>query len=126
MKKIYVAGPYTKGDVAVNVRNAIDMAHRLANLGYWPFVPHLSHFWHMLRPRPYEFWCELDNVFLPHCDALLRLPGESKGADAEVKLAESLGIPVHYCTFNYEPGDGSFEFNIPEALLRSTSTNSQR
>lgn len=92
--KVYVAGPYTKGDVAVNVRNAVQAANELADLGYMPFLPHLTHFWHILFPRPYEFWCELDNAFLPHCDALLRLPGESKGADAEVALAESLGIPV--------------------------------
>jgi hypothetical protein len=26
----------------------------------------------------------------------LRLSGESKGADAEVKLAQELGIPVYY------------------------------
>lgn len=96
MKKVYVAGPYTKGDVAVNVRNALEAANRLADMGYMPFVPHLSHFWHILFPRPYEFWCELDNVFLPHCDALLRLPGESSGAEKEMLLAASLGIPVFH------------------------------
>jgi hypothetical protein len=116
LKKIYVAGPYSKGDAEENVRNAIDVANQLADMGYAPFVPHLSHFWHMRRPRPYEFWLELDNAFLPHCDALLRLPGESNGSDAEVRLAESLGIPVHHCTWNYEPGDGSFCINIPDSL----------
>jgi hypothetical protein len=97
MKKVYVAGPYTKGDVAVNVRNALDAAGRLADLGLFPFVPHLSHFWHLVFPRPYEFWCELDNKFLPYCDIVLRIPGESSGADKEVELAETLGIPV-YCS----------------------------
>ncbi len=92
--RIYVAGPYTNGDVAVNVRNAYEAANRLANLGFAPFVPHATHFWHMLFPRPYEFWLELDNEFLPCCAAVLRLPGPSKGADAEVQLAERLGIPV--------------------------------
>jgi len=94
--KVYVAGPYTKGDVAVNVRNAIAAANELADLGYMPFLPHLTHFWHLLFPRPYEFWCELDNQFLPYCNALLRLPGESSGADAEMALAESLKIPVFH------------------------------
>jgi hypothetical protein len=92
--KVYIAGPYTKGDVAVNVRNAIEAANRLADIGYAPFVPHLTHFWHLTFPRPYEFWCELDNAFLPHCDILLRLPGESAGADREVALAHKLRIPV--------------------------------
>src|SRR5262245_4927589 len=67
--KIYVAGPYSKGDVAVNVRNAFEAANQLADLGFAPFVPHSTHFWHMLFPRPYEFWLTLDNQFLPYCDA---------------------------------------------------------
>lgn len=92
--RIYVAGPYTSGDVAVNVRNAYAAANRLADLGFAPFVPHATHFWHMLFPRPYEFWLELDNQFLPCCAAVLRLPGPSKGADKEVQLALSLGIPA--------------------------------
>ena len=92
--RVYVAGPYTKGDVAVNVRNAYEAANRLADLGFAPFVPHATHFWHMLFPRPYEFWLELDNQFLPCCAAVLRLPGASNGADKEVQLAEALGIPV--------------------------------
>jgi Domain of unknown function (DUF4406) len=92
--RIYVAGPYTKGDVAVNVRNAYEAASRLADLGFAPFVPHATHFWHILFPRPYEFWLDLDNQFLPCCEGLLRLPGESAGADKEVQLARSRGIPV--------------------------------
>jgi hypothetical protein len=92
--KIYVAGPYTQGDVAQNVRNAFAAANRLADLGFAPFVPHTTHFWHMLFPRPYEFWLELDNEFLPCCDAILRLDGASNGADKEVALAQLLGKPV--------------------------------
>lgn len=96
--RIYVAGPYTNGDVAVNVRSAYEAANRLADLGFAPFVPHATHFWHMLYPRPYEFWLELDNEFLSCCAAVLRLPGFSSGADKEVHLAESLGIPVFHDT----------------------------
>lgn len=92
--RVYVAGPYTHGDVAINVRNAYEAASRLADLGFAPFVPHATHFWHMLFPRPYEFWLELDNQFLPLCQAVLRLPGQSSGADKEVALAKTLNIPV--------------------------------
>ena len=92
--RVYVAGPYTRGDVAVNVRNAYGAANRLADLGFAPFVPHATHFWHMMFPRPYEFWLDLDAQFLPFCGALLRLPGDSSGADKEVALARSLDIPV--------------------------------
>jgi hypothetical protein len=92
--RVYVAGPYTTGDVAVNVRKAYKAANRLADLGFAPFVPHATHFWHMLFPRPYEFWLDLDNEFLPCCAAVLRLPGKSTGADKEVALAQKLRIPV--------------------------------
>lgn len=94
--KVYVAGPYSQGDVAVNVRKAYEAADELANRGFAPYVPHATHFWHMLFPRPYEFWLELDNMFLPHCDAVLRLPGPSSGADKEVALAGELRIPIFY------------------------------
>lgn len=92
--RIYIAGPYTQGDVAVNVRNAYEMANRLADLGFAPYVPHATHFWHMLFPREYEFWLALDNEYLPFCEAVLRIPGTSNGADKEVDLARSLGLPI--------------------------------
>lgn len=93
-ERVYIAGPYTKGDVAENVHRAFKAANDLANLGFAPFVPHYTHFWHLMFQRPYEFWLELDNQFLPFCQALLRLPGESNGAEKEVALAERIGIPV--------------------------------
>lgn len=96
MKKVYIASPYTLGDVAVNVKKQMDVADELIGLGYAPFVPLYSHFQHMAHPRPYETWTRLDNVWVLVCDAVLRLPGESKGADAEVDLAKSNNIPVAY------------------------------
>lgn len=95
--RVYVAGPYSKGDVAVNVRKAICAADELWAAGFAPYLPHLTHFWHILVPHPYEEWLDLDNQFIPVCDALFRMPGESSGADKEVALARSLGIPV-FCT----------------------------
>jgi uncharacterized protein DUF4406 len=92
--RIYIAGPYTKGDVAVNVRKAFEAANQLADLGFAPFVPHATHFWHMLFPRPYESWLELDREFIPCCAAVLRLPGASSGADREVAVAQRMNIPV--------------------------------
>jgi hypothetical protein len=32
---------------------------------------------------------------LQHCDAVLRLPGASRGADQDVAIAEARGIPVY-------------------------------
>lgn len=95
MTRIYVAGPYTVGDVAVNVRQAILAGNALFGAGYAPYIPHLTHFWHVVAPHPYEDWMALDLVFLETCAALVRLPGPSRGADVEVAHAHRLGIPVY-------------------------------
>lgn len=92
--KIYIAGPYSKGNPESNVHNAIEIANTLADMGFAPFVPHFTHYWHIKFPRPYEFWLDLDNQFLPYCDAVLRIPGESSGADKEVEYAKKLSKPV--------------------------------
>lgn len=96
MKKplIYVAGPYTKGDVAMNVRTALEAGERLTARGLAVFIPHLTHFWHFAFPHPYEFWLAQDDQILYRCDAVLRIPGESSGADKEVATAGGLKIPV--------------------------------
>jgi hypothetical protein len=96
MKFVYVASPYTKGDVAVNVRINIEAADELARAGLIPFVPLLYHFWHRIIPHQYDFWTSLDLGWLERCDAIVRLPGESSGADAEVKRAVELGLPVYF------------------------------
>jgi hypothetical protein len=94
--KIYVSGPYTKGDPCANTHAAIMMGNRLLDAGFVPFVPHLSHFWHTVTPRHYEDWMKIDLAFLPACDAMLRLPGESSGADREEAAAKRRGVPVFY------------------------------
>ena len=33
---------------------------------------------------------------LSRCDAVLRLPGNSKGADEDVRHAKALGLPIYY------------------------------
>ena len=96
MKKVYIASPYTKGDVAVNVKTQLDCVDELMTLGFAPFAPLYSHFQHMAHPRPYTDWIEIDKVWVLTCDCVLRLEGESSGADGEVKLAKENGIPVYY------------------------------
>lgn len=96
MKTVYIASPYTKGDVALNVKRQIDCADELIGLGFAPYPPLYSHFQHLVHPRPYETWVALDKEWVLRCDALLRLPGESKGADEEVELALKNNIPVFY------------------------------
>lgn len=96
MVKIYIASPYTLGDVAVNVKRQMDVANILIEEGFAPFVPLYSHFQHMAHPRPYEDWIKLDLEWVESCDCLLRLDGESTGADGEVLYAKELGIKVFY------------------------------
>jgi hypothetical protein len=94
--RIYVAGPYTKGDVVINVREAIYAGNNLRALGHTPFIPHLTHFWHFLIPHEIDYWYAYDMEWLELCDAVLRLPGESKGADEEVRRAQELGKPIDF------------------------------
>lgn len=94
--KVYIASAYTIGDCAINVRVQLDAVEELMNLGFIPFAPLYSHFQHMVHPRSYESWLEFDFAWIESCDCLLRLPGESSGADREDAHARSLGIPVFY------------------------------
>lgn len=94
MIRVYVAGPYTRGDVAVNVGRACAAALDLMEAGFAAFCPHLFHFLHLLRPQPYEFWIAQDLEWLDACDCILRLPGPSSGADGEVEVAREMEIPV--------------------------------
>ncbi len=96
MIKVYIASPYTKGDVAVNVKRQLDCADELMTLGFAPFAPLYSHFQHMAHPRPYEEWLRIDLEWITVCQCLLRLDGESSGADNEVQFAYGRNMPVFY------------------------------
>ena len=95
MKHIFIAGPYA-GDQAVNVRQAIAAADVLLGKGYVPYVPHLTHFWDFASPHIRSEWLAYHTQWLRRCDALLRRPGHSIGADEEVDLAMTLDIPVFH------------------------------
>lgn len=100
-KFIYVAGPLNNGGkttdrnaVIANVERAMDAGSELMRLGYYPFVPHLSFWWDERTPRSHGEWLDLDYAWIRKCDAVLRLPGESRGTDAEEKFCSENGIPV--------------------------------
>jgi len=92
--KIYVAGPYTSAPLD-NTLTAIDAADNLLRLGYVPFIPHLSHFWDERHPHEYDEWLGWCIEWVKCCDAILRLPGDSIGADIETELAAAIDIPVY-------------------------------
>lgn len=110
--RIYISGPISKGDLHRNVSQATLAFQRLALLGYAPLCPH----WSVYAGGPhvsgsgsvyaiatasgfegmaYDAWIDLDLAWVETADAVLRLPGESVGADREVEHAHACGIPVH-------------------------------
>ena len=102
---VYVAAPYSKPDPVENTHRAIKAGLALYDSGLVvPLIPHLSLAAHLVEPRPVDYWYALDIDQLAHCDALLRLPGASTGADREVYFASSIhrfscgkvDIPVFY------------------------------
>jgi hypothetical protein len=95
MKFIYIASPYTLGDVAVNVKVSMDATNQLIDKGFYPFCPLLSHFLHMANPQPYKVWIEYTIAWMEKCEAIIRLSGESAGADLEEARAREIGLPVY-------------------------------
>lgn len=94
MKYIFIASPYIIGDRQTNVFRALDAANELMDIGFTPYCPLLCHFWQLYRPRDEKQWRGYSLDWLKKCDALLRLPGESEGADREVAEADRLQMPV--------------------------------
>lgn len=96
MKKlVYIAGPLTKGDVAINIRNATSVWKRLRLSGLiTPICPHWSFLADIVGCVNYESWMDYDFDLIQRCDAILRIPGESSGADREVAFAKRHRIPV--------------------------------
>ncbi len=88
MKKlIYIASPYTAGNQEENVLRQIKAANKIIDAGHIPIWPLSSHYLHLEQPRPYDDWLDIDIELLSSCDALVRLPGNSNGADIEVNAA---------------------------------------
>ena len=93
--RVYIAGPYQHPGPVENTRKAILAAERLIAAGHTPYIPHLTLFWHLVAPHEVAFWYAHDIEWLRVCDALVRLPGESKGADEEVRIARDMGMPIY-------------------------------
>jgi hypothetical protein len=102
--RVYVAGPITKPKGRLQAK--IDMARAaglaLLRAGYSPMVPHLTCFFASNEPEilpagtVHEDWYSVDLPWVAVSQAVLRLPGESRGADLETDLAFELDIPVYY------------------------------
>lgn len=107
---ILIAGPYRSGTgddpqkMAENLRRLeqaswpIFKAGHVPMIGEWVALP----IWNVAGGKAVgdalydEILHPTAGRLIERCDAILRLPGESKGADNDVRLAKERGIPVYY------------------------------
>jgi hypothetical protein len=103
-KLVYIASPYSKGDNFVNTQLQIKTANKLLDYGFIPISPLMNSVWYnMQKERPWDIWMQIDYELILKCDYLLRLEGESKGADLEVEFAKKNNIPVVYYLDCFNP-----------------------
>jgi len=96
---VYVAGPLTTGNMALNTNRAIKVWASMVRSGLiTPFCPHFTTLGDLILGESlgYEDYMRYDFEIIRHCDAVYRLSGASSGADREVTLAASLDIPVFF------------------------------
>lgn len=92
---IYIASPYTLGDAYENTALQCDMAERIRAIGHMPYAP-LCHSTprHFRKAQHYQYWIDECLFMVRRCDMLIRIVGESSGADEEEALAHRLDMPV--------------------------------
>jgi hypothetical protein len=106
---ILIAGPYrsgTNGDAALiagNLHRLEEAALQVYRLGHMPMIGE----WVALPLAvaagskavgdaiSETFLYPVANRLIRQCDAVYRIAGASQGADADVRLAEELGLPVY-------------------------------
>ena len=110
---ILIAGPYRSGTeddpdrVAANLRQLEQAAWPIFQKGHvpiigeWVALPVLhgagggrvgdALYDRVMHPTAHRL--------LQHCDAVLRLPGASTGADNDVRIARERGIPVYHALY---------------------------
>ena len=106
---ILIAGPYRSGtgDDPVLLRRNLDTletaawplfrAGHLPMIGEWVALPVLASagVTDVAHPLAADVMYPTAERLLDRCDAVLRLPGESRGADQDVAIARRRGIPVY-------------------------------
>lgn len=106
---VLIAGPYRSGtgdDPALMAANLAALeqaawplfrAGHVPMIGEWVALPVLRSAGAGIGdPLAEEVLYPTAQRLLAHCDAVLRLPGESTGADQDVAIARSRGLPVYY------------------------------
>jgi len=107
---ILIAGPYRSGTddrpelMAANLRVLeeaawpIFRAGHVPMIGEWVALPVLASAGAtgVLDPLAEQVMYPTAERLLHHCDAVLRLPGASAGADQDVRIAQERGLPVYF------------------------------
>src|SRR5689334_7456256 len=107
---ILIAGPYRSGTgddpqkMAANLRRLEEASYPIFKAGHVPMIGEwvALPIWHTAGGKNVgdELYDEILHPtagrLIERCDAILRLEGESKGADNDVRLAKERGIPVYY------------------------------
>jgi hypothetical protein len=107
---ILIAGPYRGGtnDDPVLIKKNLEKLESVAlpifrlghvpMIGEWVALP-LMNLAGSKKPGD-DVWNEIQypvaHRLLEKCDAVLRLPGESKGADEDVRIAKERGLKIYY------------------------------
>ena len=115
---ILIAGPYRSGtndDVVLmrkNLENLEAAALPLFRKGHTPIIGEwvalpLIHLAGSTKPGD-AAWEEIQypvaHRLLEKCDAVLRIPGASKGADEDVRAASERGLKIYYNVEDVPPG----------------------
>ena len=109
-KMILIAGPYRSGThddpakMAANLSRLESMSYTLFQAGYVPMIGEwvALPIWRTAGGKVVgdalfdEILHPTAERLLQHCDAVLRLEGDSRGADNDVRVARERGIPVYY------------------------------
>jgi hypothetical protein len=109
-KLILIAGPYRSGtndDPDLMARNLARLeeaawpifdAGHIPMIGEWVALPVLrsAGVEGVADPLAEHVMYPTADRLLEHCDAVLRLPGESTGADQDVAIARERGLPVYH------------------------------
>ncbi|MFN5268853.1 MAG: DUF4406 domain-containing protein [Hyphomonadaceae bacterium] len=107
---VLVSGPYRSGTnddpvlMAANLERLEDAAMALFEAGQLPMIGEWVALPLMRRAGSKRVGDNLYQKYaypvahrlIEHCDAVLRLPGASTGADEDIRRAKMRGIPVYY------------------------------
>lgn len=93
---VYISGPMTIGDWEENILRAERLFRQLMLAGYSCYCPHLSGRMPGHEDIPHDLWIANDLPLVGRSDAVLRIPGESTGADRECAFARACEVPVYH------------------------------